>query len=101
MMKSFRFPSLSSRQTAQRWIATFILCAAVWGASALLPSTGRAVPATPTTIECEAFPSAILGRSVNTCFALPADYSSSKMRYPVLYLLHGLFENETSWGERG
>jgi len=33
--------------------------------------------------------------------ALPIDYTSSAARYPVLYFLHGLFENERSWGERG
>lgn len=56
----------------------------------------------PTIIKCEAIPSAILGRPVKTCVALPADYDSATGdRYPVLYFLHGLFENETSWGERG
>jgi S-formylglutathione hydrolase FrmB len=33
--------------------------------------------------------------------ALPPDYTSSSARYPTLYFLHGLFENEHSWGERG
>jgi S-formylglutathione hydrolase FrmB len=32
---------------------------------------------------------------------LPADYAASNARYPTLYFLHGLFENERSWGERG
>jgi S-formylglutathione hydrolase FrmB len=32
---------------------------------------------------------------------LPADYASSAARYPTLYFLHGLFENERSWSERG
>jgi S-formylglutathione hydrolase FrmB len=58
--------------------------------------------ASPTTNECEAVPSAILGRPVRVCVALPADYrSDTSKRYPVLYFLHGLFENETSWSERG
>jgi S-formylglutathione hydrolase FrmB len=39
---------------------------------------------------------------VNVCVALPSDYdSATTTRYPVLYFLHGLFENETSWSERG
>ena len=59
-------------------------------------------PPSATTIQCDAIPSAILGRSVNTCVALPSDYASAtNTRYPVLYFLHGLFEHETSWGERG
>ena len=47
-------------------------------------------------------PSAILGRPVNYCVVLPDDYASSRgTRYPTLYFLHGLFENERSWLERG
>ena len=33
---------------------------------------------------------------------MPADYATdTARRYPVLYYLHGLFENEQSWSERG
>jgi len=47
-------------------------------------------------------PSAMLGRSVNYCVVLPSDYATStRTRYPALYFLHGLFENERSWFERG
>jgi len=43
-----------------------------------------------------------MGHSVNYCVALPPDYDSSgSTRYPTLYFLHGLFENERSWSERG
>ncbi|MBI1983439.1 MAG: esterase family protein [Acidobacteria bacterium] len=36
------------------------------------------------------------------CVALPEGYgSTSNDRYPTLYFLHGLFENERSWSERG
>ena len=78
-----------------------LLLMMVGGASAGLASAGPA-GASATTIECNAIPSAILGRSVNTCVALPADYASATgTRYPVLYYLHGLFENETSWTDRG
>jgi hypothetical protein len=43
-----------------------------------------------------------LRRDVKVCVALPTDYASStNMRYPTLYFLHGLFENERSWSERG
>ena len=54
-----------------------------------------------TTLDCSEVQSAILGRGVNYCVALPADYASSGKRYPVLYYLHGMFENERSWAERG
>jgi len=52
-------------------------------------------------VECQTVPSAILNRQVSVCVALPPDYSSSKARFPSLYFLHGLFENERSWEERG
>ncbi len=55
-----------------------------------------------TTVECDTISSAILSRPVNYCVALPADYSASaSARYPTLYFLHGLFENERSWTDRG
>ena len=54
------------------------------------------------TLDCGAIPSKILGRPVDVCVALPPGYeASSPKRYPTLYYLHGLFENERSWSERG
>ena len=45
--------------------------------------------------ECRSVPSKILGRSVSYCILLPPSYDSEKThRYPVLYFLHGLGENE-------
>ena len=36
------------------------------------------------------------------CVALPADFDpSGTTRYPTLYFLHGMFENDRSWSERG
>ena len=52
--------------------------------------------------ECASLSSAILNRPVNYCVVFPDDYASSTgSRYPTLYFLHGLFENERSWLERG
>jgi len=52
--------------------------------------------------ECAFVSSAILGRSVNYCVAFPPDYEASpNKRFPVLYFLHGLFEDEHSWLDRG
>ena len=59
-------------------------------------------PETAIKLECSSVQSQILGRSVNYCAALPADYAlSENTRYPVLYFLHGLFEGEQSWADRG
>ncbi len=81
-----------------------------WRLAALLPVAWAFLPVTcialgpvplSATLKCEPVPSAILGRSVDVCVALPPSYNSSSKRYPVLYFLHGLFENERSWSERG
>jgi putative tributyrin esterase len=53
-------------------------------------------------VECDSISSAILGRDLRYCVALPADYTAlAPRRYPTLYFLHGLFEDEASWSERG
>jgi len=54
-----------------------------------------------TTVKCGQVSSNILSRDVNYCIDLPADYASSGQRYPTLYFLHGLFENEQRWEENG
>ncbi|HNC31546.1 MAG TPA: alpha/beta hydrolase-fold protein, partial [Cyclobacteriaceae bacterium] len=45
--------------------------------------------------------SKILSQDVNYSIILPADYYTSGKRYPVVYLLHGLGDNESSWLEYG
>lgn len=48
-------------------------------------------------VQCAAVQSAILGRAVRYCALLPPSYDIEKpRRYPVLYYLHGLNENEQS-----
>jgi S-formylglutathione hydrolase FrmB len=50
-------------------------------------ATGRA--------ECVSMPSKILGRAVPYCVLLPPSYDPEKTRrYPILYLLHGLGDND-------
>jgi S-formylglutathione hydrolase FrmB len=45
--------------------------------------------------ECQPMPSTILGHPVGYCAILPPSYDADKTRrYPVLYFLHGLGENE-------
>lgn len=46
-------------------------------------------------IDCGALPSRILGRAVRYCVLLPPSYEGDRdKKYPVLYFLHGLGENE-------
>jgi len=66
-----------------------------------LAQTPNSPGGSPTTISCESISSAILNGSVNYCVDVPADYATSAERYPVLYFLHGLFENQDSWGNKG
>jgi putative tributyrin esterase len=96
--------SFSDLRRASRLSMIAACFAALAWAIPAIHAAGRAPQAasTATTLKCEAITSTILGRSVNTCVALPSDYDTATgTRYPVLYFLHGLFENERSWSERG
>jgi len=65
-------------------VALFTLCV-----TPLLRAQGRA--------ECSVIKSAILGRAVRYCAFLPASFDQDRTRrYPVLYYLHGLGDNEQS-----
>lgn len=57
--------------------------------AAALPAAGAARG------ECRTAPSRILGRAVPYCILLPPSYDTDKTRrYPILYFLHGLGDNE-------
>ncbi len=67
-----------------------ILLVLLWLSTSVLPSGAAAASA-----ECLTMPSRILHRSVGYCAILPPGYHADKnRRYPVLYLFHGLGENE-------
>ncbi|MHB8755459.1 MAG: alpha/beta hydrolase [Candidatus Acidiferrales bacterium] len=73
-----------------RWRAVFFAALALLGLALAQPAQaalGR--------IECRSVRSKILGHAVRYCAILPPSYDASKTRrYPVLYFLHGLGENE-------
>ncbi len=53
-------------------------------------------------VEYKSFDSKILGNPIRYGLYLPPSYASSPAKkYPVLYFLHGLNENETRWAVRG
>jgi putative tributyrin esterase len=86
----FRFWSVSSRaclrMQAQRGVsfATLLLCFICVPASF---ASGR--------VECNSIPSKILARGVPYCVVLPASFDADKTkRFPILYELHGLGDNE-------
>lgn len=100
MIKPDTNPRRAPRQSESRTFVFTILtlaCALVASAMALAAAQG----ASPTHLVCNALSSKILGRSVDYCVDLPANYDSSKNRYPTLYFLHGLFENYHAWDEHG
>lgn len=55
----------------------------------------------PRIVEGLAMNSRILSQDVKYSIILPEDYFTSTKRYPVVYLLHGLGDNESSWLEYG
>src|SRR5262245_3424587 len=53
-------------------------------------------------VKYSAFTSKILGRELKYGVYLPQSYNSTPAKkYPVLYFLHGLFEDEMRWSMRG
>src|SRR5689334_8206328 len=53
-------------------------------------------------VEYKSFESKLLGRELRYGIYLPPSYNASPAKkYPVLYFLHGLFEDETRWSSRG
>jgi S-formylglutathione hydrolase FrmB len=55
-----------------------------------------------TRVEYKTFQSKVLGREIRYGIYLPPSYAMSPAKkYPVLYFLHGLFEDETRWSSRG
>ena len=52
-------------------------------------------------LESLAMPSTILGQDIKYSVVLPVEYYAGKQSYPVVYLLHGLGDNESSWLEYG
>src|SRR3954470_4753375 len=53
-------------------------------------------------VDYKTFQSKLLGREVRYGLYLPPSYASSPAKkYPVLYFLHGAFENEMRWSTQG
>jgi S-formylglutathione hydrolase FrmB len=75
--------------TNRRWFVRISLALLALCLAPLLHAEGRA--------ECSLIKSAILDRSIRYCAFLPASFDQDKTRrFPVLYYLHGLGDNEQS-----
>ena len=90
------------RAMLKRSVIWFVLCVAAGLAAsaqphARTPSTLRAhSPASPL-VKDASFHSASLEREMRYRIYLPYNYATTTRRYPVLYLLHGLFGNYENW----
>ncbi|MBI4456922.1 MAG: hypothetical protein HY644_13635 [Acidobacteria bacterium] len=62
----------------------------------------QAEPSIPVgTVEFKSVDSQVLAQAVNYAIYLPASYADGKNSYPVIIFLHGLFEDERRWAEKG
>jgi len=62
----------------------------------------RDQPLAASRVEYKTFQSKILGRELRYGLYLPPSYANSpSKKYPVLYFLHGAFENEMRWSTQG
>jgi enterochelin esterase-like enzyme len=52
-------------------------------------------------LENREIQSTILGKTVKYSVYLPEDYDTSQRNYPVVYLLHGLGQNSSTWLQEG
>jgi S-formylglutathione hydrolase FrmB len=80
-----------------------LLLFAFFFAALCSPAQNTKAP-TPSRIDCNSLDSRILKTPVHYCVLLPAGYDSaaaSSPRYPVLYFLHGLGENEQALFKSG
>jgi S-formylglutathione hydrolase FrmB len=73
--------------------------------AAALLATALTIALTPAAVRAEirdeSFKSPSLGRDVRYVIDLPPSYSTGEKRYPVVYVLHGLFEGPGFWERRG
>ncbi len=66
-------------------------------AAATPPAAPTAAPL-PEGLSTVSFFSPAVNRQMKFDIVLPADYSTTDKRYPVIYLLHGFMQNYTVWG---
>jgi S-formylglutathione hydrolase FrmB len=79
-----------------------LLLVAALSLSARAPERARLPAPTAGRVECSSVPSKILGRSVRFCALLsPAYDAQPTRRFPVLYWLHGLGQNEQAFVNNG
>ena len=81
-------------------LAALIACSATMSAQRGGFQNRDVVPA-GSRVEYKTYHSALLNRDLRYGIYLPASYAGSTKRFPILYFLHGLDENEMRWSTRG
>lgn len=84
---------MSSLATMRRWLLQCSLPVLL----ALALAAGAAVPARASEVTARAMKSAALNADFRYTIYLPDGYDNGRLRYPVLYLLHGNSGNENEW----
>ncbi|MBI3940890.1 MAG: hypothetical protein HY315_08650 [Acidobacteria bacterium] len=75
--------------------------AAQGGAAGQETATPAVLPGPAGAVEFKTLDSQTLSQPVNYSVYLPASYSDGKSSFPVIFFLHGLFEDEKRWAEKG
>lgn len=81
--------------------AVLMLCAAGALLEAQRPFEQRDIIPDGSRVEYKTFRSELLARDLRYGIYLPPSYTATNRRFPVLYFLHGLNENEMRWSTRG
>src|SRR5262245_28395858 len=89
----------SSRRTLFAMLALIASTAAL-AAQRGFPQFRDVIPA-GSRVQYKTYPSALLKLDMRYGVYLPPSYEKSTRKYPVLYFLHGLNENEMRWSTRG
>ena len=82
-----------------RMLASVVILVFVAGIAQLFPSTLTC--SRGQVLEGLSFTSELLAKRINFALYLPPDYDRSSRRYPVVYLLHGVTDDESAWIQFG
>jgi S-formylglutathione hydrolase FrmB len=100
-------PLLGSRYGTAGWMVIFAITFSAlltWSLEVVAQRGGfgqRDIIPPGSRVQYRTFQSKLLGRELRYGLYLPPSYENSSSRYPVLYFLHGLNENEMRWSTRG
>lgn len=90
-----------TRRGSPIWIALLVFSVELGSAAAQTPTPRRpprpAIAGRSLEVRDAEFFSDSLGRKMKYRVLIPCGYKTGKRRYPVLYLLHGLYGDYTNW----